>query len=398
MPAVNPKILQWARETAGLSLEDAARAIDLGDTKTLSGAEKLADLESGKTQPTRQQLEKMSKKYRRSLLIFYLSEPPIKGDRGQDFRKLPGESIDDNPNLDALIRNIKTRQSIVKMLLEDEESPALSFVASAKIQQDPQSVADDIVSTIDLNLTEFRNQKSPEDAFKYLRRCMERSGIFVLLVGDLGSYHTDISIENFRGFAIADTIAPFIVINNNDAHIAWAFTALHEIAHIWLGTTGISGQSNEHEIERFCNEVAGRILLPPNELAELDDIQRIDFEEAVSQISEFADLRNISRAMVAFSLLNSGRINPKKWRELINRFDKEWEATKKTQKKSGGPSYYTLQRQKLGDSLIDLVARSINGGILSPTKAAKVLDVSLRNVDNLLNSSRNGGSRNVIPS
>lgn len=31
MPKVNPKLLTWARETAGLSLEEAAHAIDLND-------------------------------------------------------------------------------------------------------------------------------------------------------------------------------------------------------------------------------------------------------------------------------------------------------------------------------------------------------------------------------
>jgi len=37
-------------------------------------------------------------------------------------------------------------------------------------------------------------------------------GIFVLLIGDLGSYHTAFDLEVFRGFALSDDIAPFIII------------------------------------------------------------------------------------------------------------------------------------------------------------------------------------------
>ena len=65
--------------------------------------------------------------------------------------------------------------------------------------------------------------------------------MFVLLKGDLGNYRTAIDVEVFRGFAIADDIAPFVVINDNDSKAAWSFTLLHELTHLLLGQTGISG-------------------------------------------------------------------------------------------------------------------------------------------------------------
>ena len=53
MTKVNPKILSWARETAGLSLEAAARAIDLKEARGVAGADRLAALERGDGEPTR---------------------------------------------------------------------------------------------------------------------------------------------------------------------------------------------------------------------------------------------------------------------------------------------------------------------------------------------------------
>ena len=35
--------------------------------------------------------------------------------------------------------------------------------------------------------------------------------------GNLGSHHTDLEVEVFRGFALADDFAPFVVVNPKDS-------------------------------------------------------------------------------------------------------------------------------------------------------------------------------------
>src|ERR1700730_9139635 len=113
MPMLNPDILRWARTTAGLSLEEAAHAIELKEAHGTSEPERLEALESGKQEPSRPLLLRMAKAYRRSLLVFYLEQPPKTGDRGRDFRTLPGGSEPlYNPFLDVLIRDIRGGQSI----------------------------------------------------------------------------------------------------------------------------------------------------------------------------------------------------------------------------------------------------------------------------------------------
>jgi hypothetical protein len=120
MPAVQPRILVWARETAGLSLEEAAHSLSLHSAHGHSGAERLAMYETGDEEPSRPLLLRMAKTYRRSLLVFYLAEPPRIGDRGQDFRTLPGRD-QYNPNLDALVRDIQARQGIIRAILEESD-------------------------------------------------------------------------------------------------------------------------------------------------------------------------------------------------------------------------------------------------------------------------------------
>jgi transcriptional regulator with XRE-family HTH domain len=168
MGAIQPEILTWARETAGLSLDDAARAVGLKKAYGETGAERLAKLEDGKVEPARPLLEKMAKAYRRPLLVFYLSAPPKKGDRGQDFRTLPGRD-QDNPELDALIRDIKGRQGLVRSILEDEEAEPIDFVGTATMDVPAKALAVRIAKRFDIDLKRYRAEKTVEAAFSYLR-------------------------------------------------------------------------------------------------------------------------------------------------------------------------------------------------------------------------------------
>ena len=391
MAAVNPANLIWARETAGLSLEEAAKKLNLGDTKKHTAIEKLELLESGEEAPSRAQLSKMSEKYRQPLLAFYLNQPPRKGDRGQDFRTLPQHTDPKhNAHLDILLRNLLAAQSLARDLLEEEEARPLPFINSANMSMGYEKVAQDIAATLQFDLKQFRKKRTYQAAFDYLRDRIESTGIFLLMINNLGSYHTAIPVEVFRGFAIADPIAPFIVINKKDARSAWSFTALHELAHLWLGAGGVSDVWGESEIEKFCNQVAAALLLPRRELNEMAPLQNAKFEDAVSVISDFAEKRNISRAMVAYNLRLGNKISWPRWQELQDRFAKErieqnMREKERGKDRKGGPDSNAVHRSSLGKPLISLARRSMDAGMLTPSKAGIILGVKPRRVEAILN-------------
>jgi len=395
MPKVNPNILRWARETAGLTLEEAATKLDLHQARGVSPVDRLAALESGADQPTRPLLTRMAKQYRRPLLTFYMTAPPRKGDRGQDFRTLPPDHSDiDEALLDALIRDVKARQSMVRALLEDEEDTVpLPFVGSARMSQGVSVVLASIQKTIQLDMAAFRAEGSPSDAFNLLRDRVEAAGVFVLLIGNLGSYHTALDLETFRGFALADDIAPFVIINDQDADSARSFTLVHELVHIWLGQTGVSASRAEISIEKFCNDVASEFLLPSSELQQLAVNHRTDLESAQTRISDFARNRNLSASMVAYKLHRMGTIDFETWKSLSETFRRMWLDHRKQQRilareeESHGPTYYPVRRHRIGKALLELVSSMMHAGAITTSKAATVLGVKAKNVQNLLDTS-----------
>ena len=398
---INPAILEWARETAGLDVDEAARRLAFIKPKEgESAARRLLAFESGERAPTRNQLLQFASLYRRPLLAFYMKQPPAKGERGEDYRQTAGQvSRRDNALLDALLRDIRARQQMLKSLLEDEEEAIdLPFVGSATIGQEPETVAASIASTLAFDHQRRDSRRGDADTlFRTLRERTESVGVFVLLAGDLGSYHTELSAEVFRGFAISDEIAPFVVINDKDARAARSFTLVHELAHIWLDESGVSGapspdtpRSRQDRIERFCNDVAGAFLLPDAALRERPvGPAAEDRQGAADFIQSLADDWSVSEPMAAYRLNRMGLVETEIYRELVAGFAARWQRQRQRKREQnrnneGGPDRHVVVRSRLGNALLDVVRRNLRDSTLTHTKAAKLLGVKAGSVEPLL--------------
>ena len=395
--SVNPNILVWARETAGLGVDDAAKKLQLTDSAKSTAVEKLNALENGENQPTKSQLNNMSKVYNRPLLVFYMAEPPAKRSQGIDFRQnADARSAREDAILGAFLRNIIARQETVRSLLEDDDDfTPPNFVESITLKQGAEHAVSEISRVVNFDPLAQR-PSDPIKLFKQLREKVEASGVFVLVLGDLGSHHSDIPSKVFRGFTIADRIAPFIVINSNDAKSAWAFTLIHELMHIFLGQTGVSGAAsadnpttNNSRIERFCNDVAGKFLLPEQALRQrMQEFSPSDIDAPMKVVKAIAYEWSVSEPMVAYRLNRMGYLEKDAYKSLCAKFYERWQAQKdrdRKQKKDGkGPDHYIIKRSRLGDALIKLVHRNIRDNTLSHTKAAIVFGGKLSTVESLL--------------
>src|SRR3989304_1630129 len=87
---VNPDILIWARNSAGLDVETAANKIPVKE-------DRLTSWEAGSARPTAKQLRKHARAYKRPLSDFFLPNPP------RDFQPMHAFRLIDG-NFSSLIR------------------------------------------------------------------------------------------------------------------------------------------------------------------------------------------------------------------------------------------------------------------------------------------------------
>ena len=395
-------MLSWARRTTGLSEEQAARSVGLSTSSNSTAVDKLVAIESGQRPPTRGQLVRFADAYHRPLTLFYLASAPAPAPRGEDFRTMSGPppSPREAALLDALLRSIRVRQGMVKAVLEeDDDVPKPSFEGKLSLDDAVPDAADTLRDLLGMSADD-QQRRTPDDSFRFIRSRLERCGAFVLLAGDLGSHHTAISERVFRGFALVDPVAPFIVINHQDARAARSFTLLHELAHICLGFTGVSAappstpSTRTHDrIEFFCNDVASEFLLPsaaisvPRRIGSLEDAQEL--------VGAVAKEWRVSDPMVAYRLWRTGRVRRDIYGKLhelyANRWQKERERNRALMSgKEGGPNYYVVHRHRLGDALVSFVRHHLQTQELSHTKAARILGVKPGNVKQLLTPLRLG--------
>ncbi len=392
MPQVNPDILGWARETAGLSPEDAVKKLGIRDARGMAAVDRLAALENGEASPTRAMLSRMARKYRRPLLTFYLAQPSRRGDWGKDFRApMADRSREDEAVLNALVRDVQVRQGLLReaMLDDDEDLASLSFVASVTTDTPVAQVVTSIRATLGLRLEDYRAARDPDGAFRLLRSHSEQAGVFVLVLGNLGSYHTDLGVGVFRGFALADDYAPFVVVNPKDSAAAKCFTLLHELAHLWIGEPGISGGDPMDPVEVFCNRVASTFFLSDQELGAFRKPATNSIGAWAEAVTEFAGSLNVSSSMVAYRLHRKGVIGHETWRRLHRLFRRRWRDSKSRERqrqraRDGGPAYGVLVRYSLGLGLLELAARLVSTGCLTATKAGRVMGVNPRNAHLIL--------------
>lgn len=260
---VNPALLRWARERAALTIGDLAKRFPHYE-----------QWEQGVAQPTLKQLEQLAQVLHAPIGYLFLSTPPEEPLPIPDFRTLPGRPERPSPDLLDTIYLCQQRQAWYRDFLTREASRPLPFIRSATIKQNPVGVAADIRRRLKFDVEERNQIPTWSEALRRFIEQVEAAGILVMVSGVVGNDpHRKLSVQEFRGFTLVDELAPLIFINATDSKSAQMFTLAHELAHLWLGSGGVSDVQlrtfPDSEIERWCNQVAAELLVPLEEFRRL---------------------------------------------------------------------------------------------------------------------------------
>ena len=220
--------------------------------------------------------------------------------------------------------------------------PERDFVGTARVDDDRAATADQIRAALGLAVGERSEAGNWTEFLRVFISRSRQAGILVMVNGVVGNNtRRPLDPKEFRGFAIADPIAPLIFINGADTKAGQIFTLAHEVAHIWLGETGISHvRANriptESAIEVWCNKVAAEVLVPMAMLQSMEISGNIDLAK-----SEIARAFRVSTLVALRRLWELGRLDDDEFQRI---YALELEDLKQRDrgKSSGGDFYNTM--------------------------------------------------------
>lgn len=363
VPASIP-VIQWAAQRAGL-----------GDAVLTRHYPKWPLWLTGEAQPTLRQLEDFARRTHTAIGYFFLPHPPNLPLPIPDFRTLRDEAMGEpSSNLLDTIYLCQQRQDWFRDHARLHGFPVLPFVGSASIQEAPEAVAQRMREALALSTDARQRLSTWTEALRQLIAKAEEAGVMVMVTSVVGSNsHRKLDVGEFRGFALADDLAPLVFLNGADSKSAQMFTLAHELAHLWLGASGVSdaetGRVPEQTIERWCNQVAAELLMPMQAL-------RVAYQPDTpipQEIQRLARLFKVSTLVALRRLFDAGFINQA---VLWQHYREELERLRSLERnQSGGGDFYNSLGARTSKRFARAIVSSTLEGLTSFPDAFRMLGV-----------------------
>ncbi len=221
--------------------------------------------------------------------------------------------------------------------------------------------------------------KDWKDYLERLAQNAEAAGILVLRSGIVkNNNRRKLSIDEFRGFALIDDVAPLIFINANDTTTAQIFTLIHEIVHLCIGREGISNpdptkaiEGMRNQTEAFCNKVTAEVLVPEKKF--LRDWQSTNTNsENLRRIVRFNKVSHMVALRRAFDL---GKLQRDYFFKSVQADYARFMKLKEKEEEhgqGGGPDLSVLLPIRNSRKFTDSVFVALQGGKVAYTEAARL--------------------------
>lgn len=369
-PDINPEILRWAREWAGLTLEEVAEKVP--------GYEKW---ERGEKRPTMKQLEAVANRFHTPLGYFFLPDPPNVEVPIPDFRTL-GDQRPATPSPDLLetLHQMLRRQDWMRQYLIENGAEPLDFVGRAQVGEPIDVLATDIRETLGLTPKWAAVHASHKEALRHFRRTIEDARIMIVIMGYAGrSTRRTFNVEEFRGFVLSDEYAPLIFVNGRDAKEAQMFTLAHELAHLWVGQDALFDLPQLMpagvDAEIYCNRVAAEFLVPAEEFGAMWE----HVSDKKDPFPALAQQFKVSQIVVARKALDLNYIRKDHFFEFYRR--RKEETAEAPLSRSGRGNYWNTQSIRIGSLFGTAVVQAVKEGRLLYTDAYEMTGLRASTLD-----------------
>ena len=307
---VAPELLHWAFERSRRSSSELQKRFP-----------KLEAWLRGESLPTLKQLEAYARVTHTPIGYLFLKEPPVEQLPIADLRTMGGLDVSrPSPDLLDTLYLCQQRQEWYREEARTAGEPPLEFVGSLDVGIDPVAAGARLRMALEFDVEQRRQLPTWTDALRQFIAQADALGILVMtssIVG--GNTRRRLDPDEFRGFALSDPLAPLVFINGADTKAAQMFTLAHELAHLWLGQSGVSNlhaaATPEHVIERWCNRAAAELLVPA-------EVMREEFDSSAELTLESSRL---ARRFKVSTLVVLRRIHDAGWLSRDEFWSAYWE-------------------------------------------------------------------------
>ncbi|WP_104656256.1 ImmA/IrrE family metallo-endopeptidase [Ralstonia insidiosa] len=374
---ITPALVQWARERAGYSMDEAVRHF-----------KKIAAWEAGEALPTYAQLEQMADRFKIPVAVFFFPKPPEVPPIEQSFRTLTAADFAAIPRTVRLFLRRGQAMQVNVAELNDSKNPA-GRVISRDLKPSPNTSLDKIAAQVrdylGVSIAEQTSWKSVDEALEKWREVFAtKAGVYV--------FKDAFRAPNYFGFCLYDEEFPLIYINNSSAKSRQIFTLFHELGHLLFHTSGIDILDDdfishlgdaEQRIEIICNGLAARVLVPDDVLDEMIKGAKIGRPLATQLANHFS----VSREVIYRKFLDRGLIDADEYGAAAN----EWANQMKPKDAESSGNYYNSQRAYLGQRYIDLAFTRYHQHRFDRRQLAEYLNVKPKNLPTFAEKFAGGG-------
>jgi Zn-dependent peptidase ImmA (M78 family) len=360
---VQPELLRWACERAGLDPAEVAERIP-----------QLPAWERREVKPTLKQIEHFARTVHAPVGYLFLQQPPVEKIPIPDFRTADNEYVrHPSPDLLDTLYVCQQRQEWYRNYARSIREDPLPFARSRTTRDDVVQAAEAIRKALGFDVDERRRMPTWTDALRHFIDQADEAGVMVMCNSVVhNNNHRHLDPEEFRGFAMADDLAPLVFINGADTKAGQMFTLAHELAHIWLGESAVSDAQPafvpDQVVERWCNEVAAELLVPL-ELMRREYDRGADIEDEVNRL---ARRFKVSTLVVLRRIHDVGGLTRE---ELWQACDAELERLRSMPRGAGGNFYLTQAARVSKRFAAALVSNTLEGHTLY-TDAFRMLGFS----------------------
>lgn len=375
---ITPEIIEWARKRRNYSIHTLSQRININP-------QKIEAWEKGDVRPSFDEAQILAKKLYIPFGYLYLSQPPAESFPLPDLRTITKrDNKRPSPDFLDVIYDALRKQDWYRQNQESHNAEPASFIGKFTTDDSPEIIARDIRNTLTIDDDMRRRATNWELFLTDFIRQSETKGIIVIRQGIVGNNnYRKLSVDEFRGFAISDRMAPLVFINDQDVKVAKIFTLAHELAHLWIDKSGISNldyylrsSQQTNSIDRFCDKVAAEVLTPASDFK-----STWGFQPSIEENIDYMVRRyRVSRFVVLRRAYDLGLIE---YKDYLTYYQKFWED--KIIPKSSEMGFTTLFLNRNSKLFTFTLLGSAMEGKISYLKAARLLNIKVKTLQGIRN-------------